>query len=174
MWSKTISIEHLLWRILATKSMLYVTNMLNRFTVKDGTMNSYELLNIQSCSFLMPWCRGCTHSLAVSSHCWVVPLVSSRVSGYNQVVLLVLGEWHRQNSIDNKLTLATSHYLSQYWPRSMSPFDLTRPRWVIAAPNCIWFNVPSNIDSFFLKFAMDCASLKLKGLGKIAPSHTSE
>ena len=25
---------------------------------------------------------------------------------------------------------ATSHYLSQYWPRSMSPYSVTRPRWV--------------------------------------------
>ena len=25
---------------------------------------------------------------------------------------------------------ATSHYLSQCWPRSMSPYDITRPQWV--------------------------------------------
>ena len=25
---------------------------------------------------------------------------------------------------------ATSHYMSQYWPRSMSPNDVTRPQWV--------------------------------------------
>ena len=24
---------------------------------------------------------------------------------------------------------ATSHYLSQYWPRSLSPYGLTRPQW---------------------------------------------
>ena len=25
---------------------------------------------------------------------------------------------------------ATGHYLSQYWPRSLSPYDVTRPQWV--------------------------------------------
>ena len=25
---------------------------------------------------------------------------------------------------------ATSHYLSQCWPRSLSPYDVTRPQWV--------------------------------------------
>ena len=25
---------------------------------------------------------------------------------------------------------ATSHYLSQCWPRSLSPYDITRPQWV--------------------------------------------
>ena len=26
---------------------------------------------------------------------------------------------------------ATSHYLNQCWPRSLSPYDVTRPQWVI-------------------------------------------
>ena len=37
---------------------------------------------------------------------------------------------------------ATSHYLSQCWPRSLSPYGVTRPQWVnfklvIVSP-CIW------------------------------------
>ena len=28
----------------------------------------------------------------------------------------------------------TSHYLSQYWPKSMSPYGVTRPQWV----NSVW------------------------------------
>ena len=28
---------------------------------------------------------------------------------------------------------ATSHYLNQYWPRSISPCDVTRPQWVKGA-----------------------------------------
>ena len=44
-----------------------------------------------------------------------------------------------QNLTDDKSTLvqvmawccqATSHYLSQCWPRSMSPYGITRPQWV--------------------------------------------
>ena len=43
------------------------------------------------------------------------------------------------NITDNKSTLvqvmawcrqATSHYLSQCWPRLLSPYDITRPQWV--------------------------------------------
>ena len=29
---------------------------------------------------------------------------------------------------------ATSHYLSQWWPRSLSPYGVTRPQWVKATP----------------------------------------
>ena len=29
---------------------------------------------------------------------------------------------------------ATSHYLSQCWPRSLSPYDVTRPQWVNSPP----------------------------------------
>ena len=47
--------------------------------------------------------------------------------------------WVPQEPIDDKSTLvqvmawcrqATSHYLSQCWPRSMSPYGITRPQWV--------------------------------------------
>ena len=46
-----------------------------------------------------------------------------------------------QNTFDDKSTLvgvmawcrqATSHYLSQCWPRSLSPYGITRPQWVKA------------------------------------------
>ena len=42
--------------------------------------------------------------------------------------------WMSQGRTDDKSTLvqvmATSHYLSQCWPRSMSPYGVTRPQWV--------------------------------------------
>ena len=47
--------------------------------------------------------------------------------------------WMPLNLTDDKSTLvqvmvwcrqATSHYLSQCWPRSLSPYDVTRPQWV--------------------------------------------
>ena len=52
--------------------------------------------------------------------------------------LLVL-RWMRQNTFGDKSTLvqvmawchqAPSHYLSQCWPRSVPPYDVTRPQWV--------------------------------------------
>ena len=48
--------------------------------------------------------------------------------------------WNAQSPIDDKLTLlqvmtwshlAFSHYLSQCWPRCMSPYGISRPQWVI-------------------------------------------
>ena len=47
--------------------------------------------------------------------------------------------WMPQDLTDDKSTLvqvmawcrqATSHYLSQCWPRSVSPYGITRPQWV--------------------------------------------
>ena len=47
--------------------------------------------------------------------------------------------WMSRDLTDDKSTLvlvmawchqATSHYLSQCWPRSLSPYDVTRPQWV--------------------------------------------
>ena len=39
----------------------------------------------------------------------------------DQSTLVQVMAWCRQ---------ATSHYLSQCWPRSLSPYDVTRPQWV--------------------------------------------
>ena len=48
--------------------------------------------------------------------------------------------WVAQNATDDKSILvqvmacwpqATSHYLSRCWPRSMSPYGITKPQWVI-------------------------------------------
>ena len=48
-------------------------------------------------------------------------------------------EWMFQDHINDRSTLvqvmtwcrqAPSHYLSQCWPRSMSPWSITRPQWV--------------------------------------------
>ena len=47
--------------------------------------------------------------------------------------------WMSQDRTDDKSILvqvmawchqATSHYLSQCWPRSLSPYDITRPQWL--------------------------------------------
>ena len=46
MWIKILSIEYILWRILTTKSMFDITNMLKIIAVKDVPMNDYEPLNI--------------------------------------------------------------------------------------------------------------------------------
>ena len=59
--------------------------------------------------------------------------------------------WMPWDFTDDKSTLvqvmawcrqATSHYLSQCWPSSMSPYGVTRPQWV----NWVIFNLVSKID----------------------------
>ena len=59
-------------------------------------------------------------------------------------------KWMNQDLTDDKSTLvqvmawchqATSHYLSQCWPRSMSPYGVVRPQWVKFYASCevsIW------------------------------------
>ena len=38
--------------------------------------------------------------------------------------------WMPQNLTYEKCHQARSHYLNQCWPRSMSPYGITRPQWV--------------------------------------------
>ena len=66
---------------------------------------------------------------------------------FNLVLLIAIFRFAKDNALrrmlqdltDDKSTLvqvmtwcrqATSHYLSQCWPSSMSPYDVTRPQWV--------------------------------------------
>ena len=58
--------------------------------------------------------------------------------------------WMSLDPTDDKSTLvqvmawcrqATSHYLSQCWPRSMSPYGVTRPQWVIFSYNITVFEL---------------------------------
>ena len=51
-------------------------------------INNYDLLNIQACSFNVFWNSSRTQTLLVSCRYWVVPLISTRVSGYSHVILL--------------------------------------------------------------------------------------
>ena len=48
MWIEIICIEYVLRRILKTKSIFDVANMLKMITVKDVPINNYELLNMQA------------------------------------------------------------------------------------------------------------------------------
>ena len=48
------------------------------------------------------------------------------------------------------MLLATKHYLSQYWPRPISPYGVTRPQWVNSQTYCrvpIWkWLIPHSIS----------------------------
>ena len=60
------------------------------------------------------------------------------IDGWSISCEIVL-KWMPMDLTDGKSTLvqvmawcrqATSHYLSQYWPRSLSPYGVIRPQWV--------------------------------------------
>ena len=79
--------------------------------------------------------------------------------------------WTPQDLTDDRSTLvqvmawcrqATSHYLSQWWPISLSPYGVTRPQWVnendcILTINQHWFNglVPSDNNKPTLTKTLD-------------------
>ena len=62
---------------------------------------------------------------------------------------------------------APSHYLSQCWPRSLSPYDVTRPQWVKANRSKIftseWNTHFSTIGNIFM-CAMSKGTLKVHTL----------
>ena len=63
--------------------------------------------------------------------CEIALIWMSLDSSDDQSTLVQVMAWCRQ---------ATSHYLSQCWPRSLSPYGLTRPQWVlIAVKICLLF-----------------------------------
>ena len=53
--------------------------------------------------------------------CEIAPIWMSLDLTYDQSTLVRVMAWCRQ---------ATSHYLSQCWPRSLTSYGVTRPRWV--------------------------------------------
>ena len=55
---------------------------------------------------------------------WMSPVLADDESTLEQVMA-----WCRQ---------ATSHYLSQCWPRSLPPYGVTRPQWVKPFPWAKW------------------------------------
>ena len=72
------------------------------------------------------------HFASFRSHWWIQTGVTVRkhlvwVKFNDFLALVQVIAWCRQ---------ATSHYLSQCWPRSPSPYDVTRPQWV----NHFWSN----------------------------------
>ena len=58
--------------------------------------------------------------------------------------------------LGSQVNMGSSHYLSQYWPRSMSPYGITRPQWVnsLAPGRC-----GSNIKSIIFKLVKQNSNL---------------
>ena len=89
------------------------------------------------------------HQCISNNYLWVNQLISPWEIQFTSVyfklilqieILIICIKWEPQNPpIDDKSTLvqvmawchqASSHYLSQCWPRSMSPYGVTKPQWI--------------------------------------------
>ena len=93
---------HFHWRISAQLILCKFSAILSRGWVW-GWVNRFLVIN--------GWGISCEIALA-----WI-----SLDFTDDQSTLVQAMAWCRQ---------ATSHYLSQYWPRSLSPTGITRPQWV--------------------------------------------
>ena len=97
---------------------------------------------------LVPWRFGCDFKYSTILFYWLVGILRSL---YDNAL-----RWIPRNITDDKSTLvhvtccltAPSHYLSQCWPRSMSPYGVIRPQWgkmrfagiysIAKAPQVLW------------------------------------
>ena len=98
---------------------------------KRGPRLPPSLKNLLVLNSLVPeWC-GTSFKSAISEYVlWIQFISTSRKIAFR---------WMAENTFDDKSTLvqvmawchqATSHYLSQCWPRSVLPYGITGPQWV--------------------------------------------
>ena len=78
-----------------------------------------------------------SHFQANFSNWWVINCLQVIVTGPHWSWLMTCPHWYRWMVRSGQ---ATSHYLSQYWPSSLSPYHVTRPQWfnTLKASAVIW------------------------------------
>ena len=104
------------------------------------------------------------YSLALGKFKWnfryLIFMIISGIGGCGISCELAL-RWMSLDLTDDKSTLfpvmawcrqATSHYLSQCWPRSLSPYGVTRPQWVKTAVICERLNIATGFYNSYLNF----------------------
>ena len=121
-------------------SLRIITNTRNRYlwwinNSENGSLTHWPLGNLDAIlklqfSILFYW--------LVSSHRLMI-MPSDECHGTSQSKLVKVMAWCRQ---------ATSHYLSQCWPSSMSPYGVTRPQWV----NCTISGAYRNLETWAKTF----------------------
>ena len=91
---------------------IYILENLNINSLAPGKFEwNFRYLILYMISMIDGWGISCELALR-----WMSLDLTDDKSSLVQVMA-----WCRQ---------ATSHYLSQCWPRSLSPYDVTRPQWV--------------------------------------------
>ena len=103
------------------------------------------------------WCQAITQTTAgphladiFTAFSFILIQMFNCFFGFN-VLWVIIGtsygvmlnqRWHSSTLVQGMAwwRQVTSHYLSQCWPRSMSPYSTTRPQWVNKPKNrLIWF-----------------------------------
>ena len=106
-------------------------------------LNVFKLVNLRDLNLLAPgrldWSISCEIALRWMS----LDLTDDKLT------LVQVMAWCRQ---------ATSHYLSQCWPRSMWPYGVTRPQWV----KCSIFNKLHIFWCTVKKFCVEFRMVPLK------------
>ena len=84
MWITILCIDYFVKNIY-NQVYVWCCKYAKKNSVKNVPMNNYEILNIQACSF-----HVLEYALHLVASCkyWVVPLVSTGISCYSQVILL--------------------------------------------------------------------------------------
>ena len=101
------------------------------YTYRAAIANANVVQRFYVNSLAPGWCFRNDLKNVISKLIWQIDIMSISC----EIVLV----WMSIESIDDKSTLdqvlawccqATSHYLSQCWPRSMASYCVTRPQWV--------------------------------------------
>ena len=144
-------------------------------------MMSHSVRHLHSWSALvevMAWPLSGHNSLAPGKFEWnfryLILQIISVIDGWGISRERAL-RWMSTDFIDDKSTLdqvmawcrqATSHYLSQCWPRSMSSYGITGPQWVknCTMRNVLQLNWNQNINIFikcFKEYAFESVVCKM-------------
>ena len=99
-----------------------------------------EMCDRRACPDL--WCHYCHHQKqtvgkfsckTVFILCIYLSFLDKNISCENALIWMSLDFTDDQSTLVQVMAWcrqATSHYLSQCWPRSLSPYGVTRPQWI--------------------------------------------
>ena len=111
-----ITLKFVPWGLIDNESTLVQVMATNHYTWSDVEQDPRR--HITSLCYIAYWPLGDLIEISANFLQWV-PLDLTN----DKSTLVLVMAWCRQT---------TSHYLSQCWPRSVSPYGLTRPQWVKA------------------------------------------
>ena len=123
------SVEFELILNLKIKAYFNIVKYIVAFTFLCGVFHDWDI-SVYRINSLKIWMKFQISNFQIDFSCWWL------IKGISCEITL---RWMSLDLSDDNLTLvqvmawcrqATSHHLSQGWPRSMLPYGITRPQWV--------------------------------------------